>query len=93
MGGMKKAVNTHEAKTHLSRLLKRVALGEEITIASRGEPIASLVPIHSSGVRRQLGMYRGQFVVPEDFNAPLPEPLLEAFEGRPSKRKRLRKKA
>jgi len=90
---MKKAVNTHEAKTHLSRLLKRVALGEEITIASRGEPIARLVPIRPSEARRRLGMLRGQFVVPDNFNAPLPQPLLNAFEGRTSKPKKARKTA
>lgn len=39
-----KAVNTHEAKTQLSRLLRRVAAGEEITIADRGVPVARLVP-------------------------------------------------
>lgn len=90
---MKKAVNTHEAKTHFSRLLKRVALGEEITIASRGEPIARLVPIPATESRRELGIYRGQFVVPDDFDAPLPDDLLDAFEGRPAKPKRGRNKA
>ncbi len=44
MGDMK-AVNTHEAKTQLSRLLRRVAAGEEITIANRGVPVARLVPV------------------------------------------------
>jgi prevent-host-death family protein len=56
---MKKQVNTHEAKTQLSRLLKRVALGEEITIASRGKPVARLVPIPPKELVRQLGMFRG----------------------------------
>jgi prevent-host-death family protein len=87
---MKKEVNTHEAKTHLSRLLKRVALGEEITIASRGRPVARLIPIRAKETGRQLGMFRGKFVVPEDFDAPLPEEILEAFEGR---EKRGRKRA
>lgn len=86
---MKKQVNTHEAKTQLSRLLKRVALGEEITIASRGKPVARLVPIRPKESVRQLGMFRGKFVVPDDFNAPLPDELLDAFEGR---EKRGRKK-
>jgi prevent-host-death family protein len=38
-------VNVHEAKTHLSRLLLRVAGGEEIVIAKAGKPVARLVPI------------------------------------------------
>jgi prevent-host-death family protein len=76
---MKKEVNTHEAKTHLSRLLKRVALGEEITIASRGKPVARLIPIRPKEPRRQLGMLRDKFVVPDDFDVPLPADILGAF--------------
>ena len=33
-------VNIHEAKTHLSRLLRRVAAGEEIVISRAGKPVA-----------------------------------------------------
>ncbi len=86
-----KEVNTYEAKTQLSRLLRRVAAGEEITIANRGVPVARLVPVpRGKGAGRKLGMFRGKFVVPENFNAPLPEEILDAFEGRG---KRTRKKA
>ncbi|HEY2457625.1 MAG TPA: type II toxin-antitoxin system Phd/YefM family antitoxin [Candidatus Acidoferrum sp.] len=88
---MKKEVNTHEAKTHLSRLLKRVALGEEITIASRGKPMARLVPIHEVPARK-LGMFQGKFVIPDNFDEPLPGEILDAFEGK-EKRKRKRKSA
>ncbi|HTL33572.1 MAG TPA: type II toxin-antitoxin system prevent-host-death family antitoxin [Kofleriaceae bacterium] len=42
---MDKGVSVHEAKTHLSRLLARVASGETIVIAKAGKPIARLVPI------------------------------------------------
>jgi prevent-host-death family protein len=87
---MKKHVNTHEAKTQLSRLLKRVALGEEITIANRGRAVARLVPIPTKESGRKLGMFRGKFVVPDDFDAPLPDELLDLFEG---KEKRAGKKA
>ena len=38
-------VNIHEAKTHLSRLLERVAMGEEVIIAKAGTPVAKLVPL------------------------------------------------
>ena len=86
---MSKAVNTHEAKTQLSRLLKRVALGEEVTIASRGKPVARLVPVKAAEGKRKLGMFRGKFTVPDDFDAPLPREILDAFEG---KEKRSRKK-
>lgn len=73
------AVGVHEAKTHLSKLLKRVAAGEEIVILSSGRPVARLVPI-TAPRRRQVGMDRGLFEVPEDFNDPLPDNVLEAFE-------------
>jgi prevent-host-death family protein len=73
------AVGVHEAKTHLSRLLDRVAAGEEIVICRRGEPIARLVGADGP-VRRRLGIDRGRFVVPDDFNAPLPDDLLELFD-------------
>lgn len=76
---MTKSVGVHEAKTHLSRLLEDVAAGEEVVITRRGEQVASLVPVSRPGVRR-LGIDRGRFVVPEDFDAPLPDELLAAFE-------------
>ncbi|AVQ70295.1 MULTISPECIES: type II toxin-antitoxin system Phd/YefM family antitoxin [Microcystis] len=75
-------VNIHQAKTNLSRLLSRVELGEEIVISNRGIPIAKLVPFRTSLDRRSsLGQDRGMFTVPDDFNAPLPEDILVAFEG------------
>lgn len=69
----------HEAKTHLSRLLREVAGGEEITIVRGGVPVARLVPI-APDTRREFGMDAGRYVVPGDFNSPLPDDLLDAFE-------------
>ncbi|MBR8828251.1 MAG: type II toxin-antitoxin system Phd/YefM family antitoxin [Gomphosphaeria aponina SAG 52.96 = DSM 107014] len=69
-------VNIHYCKTNLSKLLARVAQGEEIIISNRGIPVAKLVPLPSSCNRRaSLGSDRGKYIVPEDFNAPLPEYL------------------
>lgn len=79
-------VNIHQAKTHLSRLLQRVAGGEEITIARAGVPVARLVAVEPPRTPRPLGMYRGEFKVPEDFDAPLPDEVLALFEGREPKR-------
>jgi prevent-host-death family protein len=45
-------VGTFEAKTHLTRLLERVAAGEQITITRHGAPIARLVPVKSGGAER-----------------------------------------
>ncbi len=87
-----KKVNTHEAKTQLSRLLRRVAAGEEITIANRGVPVARLVPVPAEKAQRTLGILRGEFTVPDDFDAPLPEAVLDLFEGRKKKRSKKAKK-
>lgn len=72
-------VGVHEAKTNLSKLLRRVALGEEITIRNGRSAVARLVPIEP-GARREFGRDRGLFEVPEDFDAPLPEELQRAFD-------------
>jgi prevent-host-death family protein len=88
-----KRVNTHEAKTQLSRLLRRVAAGEEITIANRGVPMARLVPVPPKKAQRVLGIFRGEFTVPDDFDSPLPETVIEAFEGAKKKTKRKAKKS
>ena len=64
-------VGIHEAKTHLSRLLRRVAAGEVIVIARGGVPLARLVPIHSRA-RRELGRDRGDVVVDPDFDTVSP---------------------
>lgn len=74
------SVGVHEAKTTLSKLLKRVEGGEVIVINRDGKPVAKLVPVDEVE-RRVLGQDVGKFKVPDDFDAPLPESLLEAFEG------------
>ncbi|MFZ0523745.1 MAG: type II toxin-antitoxin system Phd/YefM family antitoxin [Candidatus Acidiferrales bacterium] len=74
-------VNIHQAKTHLSRLLQRVANGEEIIIARAGEPIARLVRIQPERATRPLGMDEGAIKMAEDFDAPLPAELLAQFLG------------
>lgn len=73
-------VNIHQAKTHLSRLLRRVAAGEEIIIAKAGRPLARLVPFSARRDNRRLGAEKGRIVVADDFDAPLPPNLLRDFE-------------
>ncbi|MCD6706302.1 MAG: type II toxin-antitoxin system Phd/YefM family antitoxin [Thiobacillus sp.] len=75
-------INIHEAKTHLSRLLEQVAVGEEIVIAKAGKPIARLVPLEAPPKKRQLGLLKGKLNVPDDFDAPLTGDELTLFEGR-----------
>ena len=84
-----KEVNTYEAKTQFSRLLRRVAAGEEITIANRGVPVARLVPVPKKS-KRKLGFYGDSIKIADDFDAPLPDEILDAFEGR---QRRSRKKS
>lgn len=76
-----KSVNVHEAKTHLSRLLERVAAGEEIIISKAGKPMAKLIPLSKPQMDRVAGLDKGVLRIPEDFDAPLPEDLLELFES------------
>lgn len=73
--------NVHEAKTHFSRILAKVQAGEEVIIAKAGQPIARIVPIRSSELRTPDAERAGLWVA-EDFDAPLPDDLLDAFEGR-----------
>jgi prevent-host-death family protein len=70
-------VNIHEAKTHLSRLLKRVAAGEEITISRAGVPVAKLIASRAQSKSRPMGMDRGKIWMADDFDRP--DPKLEAL--------------
>lgn len=71
--------NVYEAKTHLSRLLRRVRAGEEIIIADAGRPIARLVPIAPSQGPRILGGDEDLVTIADDFDAPLPDSVMESF--------------
>jgi prevent-host-death family protein len=79
---MAKTVNLYEAKTQLSKLVEKAARGEEIVIAKAGEPKARLVPIARPVRNRRPGAWKGRVVIAPDFDAPLPEEVLAAFEGR-----------
>jgi prevent-host-death family protein len=77
-----KQVNIYEAKTQLSRLVEEVEKGEEVVIARAGKPVARLIRVAPAASTRRLGALDGRFRIPDDFNAPLPEEVLAAFEGR-----------
>lgn len=74
-------VNLYEAKTNLSRLVDRAAAGEEIVIAKGGRPMARLVPMSRRTEPRRLGLLKGRVRVSDDFDAPLPEEIEQAFAG------------
>ena len=74
------AVGVHEAKTNLSRLIRRVNAGEDIVITRGGKPVARLVGIEECS-DRVLDRDIGTFEVPVDFDDPLPDDLLKFFDG------------
>ena len=75
-------VNVYAAKTLLSRLIDQVNAGEEVVITRHGRPVARLVPAQAAKPRK-LGLLKGKgYWVADDFDAPLPDDLLDLFEGK-----------
>ena len=64
-------VNIQDAKTHLSRYAKRVKAGETIVLCDRNKPFAEIKPIQCTSKKVRLGVFKRQFEVPDDFDAPL----------------------
>ena len=76
-------LNIHEAKTHLSRHLARLKKGEMILLCKRNAPIAEIHPLPAARTKkRPIGLHKGQFEVTDAFFEPLPQELLDAFEGK-----------
>jgi prevent-host-death family protein len=73
-------INTHQAKTQLSRLIDQAMLGEEVIIARAGKPVARLVPYEVNVQARNGGQWRGKVRMAPDFDQ-LPEDLAAAFRG------------
>jgi len=71
--------NVHDAKTNLSRLLERVAEGEEIIIAKSGRPVAKLVRVAAEP--RRPGRLKGRIRVGPGLEEPLPDEVMAAFRG------------
>jgi prevent-host-death family protein len=61
--------NIHEAKTHLSRLIERLAAGEEIVIAKAGKPVAKLVPYVENKKPRRAGSLKGKIWLAPDWDS------------------------
>lgn len=72
-------VNMHEAKTQLSKLVERVAAGEDIIIGRAGRPVARLVPYVERGQPRRPGAMRGRIRIADDFDE-TPGWLVAAFD-------------
>ena len=75
-------VNIHQAKTQLSKLIEAAEHGEEVIIARAGKPVVRLVPVGAARPHRRPGSLEGRLVISDDFDAPLPDDILDAFEGK-----------
>lgn len=76
-------LNIHQAKTHLSRYLNKLLEGETILLCKRNEPIAEIRRIKKPCLDpRPIGLAKSEFTVPDSFFEPLPEKVLEVFEGK-----------
>ncbi len=75
-------INIHQAKTQLSKLIEAAERGEDVIIARAGKPVVRLVSIGPARPHRRPGSLEGQLIISEDFDAPLPDDILDAFEGK-----------
>jgi prevent-host-death family protein len=73
--------NIHDAKTQFSKLVERVASGEEVVIAKSGRPVARLVRFQERTKQRKLGMMAGQFSLPDDFDSLGRQEIEQLFGG------------
>jgi prevent-host-death family protein len=76
-------VNIFEAKTQLSKLIEMVERGEEVIIARAGKPVARLTQLKPEKKPIIFGLMKGQIWVADDFDAPLPDEILDQFENGP----------
>ena len=75
-------VNIYEAKAKLSEFLDLAARGERVLICKRNRPIAELRAVESARTEpRPIGLARGRVAVPDSFFQPLPDDMLDAFDG------------
>jgi len=76
-------VSVDDIQRELSTYLQRVEAGETLVILRAGKPIAEVKPVVPRvKTLRPFGLCAGEFTVPDDFDAPLPEDILNAFEGK-----------
>jgi antitoxin (DNA-binding transcriptional repressor) of toxin-antitoxin stability system len=77
-------LNVHQAKTHLSKYLDQLAKGETILLCKRNTPIAEIRAVAATRkTKRPIGLAKGKVKISKSFFKPLPDELLDAFEGKP----------
>jgi len=74
-------INIHEAKTQLSRFVDQASTGETVIIARAGKPVARLMPLDSGKVTRTLGLGKGLYVIPADFDQLQAKAIQQMFES------------
>lgn len=75
-------VNIAEAKAKLSEYLDAVAAGQHVIICKRNRPVAELRPAEAPRTEaRPIGLGKGEVSVPASFFEPLPDDVLDGFEG------------
>jgi len=76
-------VNIEDVQRNLPNYLERVEAGETLVIVREGKPVAEVKPIPTRvEALRPVGLCAGEFLVPEGFDAPLPDDILVGFEGK-----------
>lgn len=76
-------LNMHEAKTHLSDVIAKLRPGDRVVLCRRNRPVAEIRPLPTSSLEpRPVGLGKGDVVMPPSFFEPLPEDVLDSFEGK-----------
>jgi antitoxin (DNA-binding transcriptional repressor) of toxin-antitoxin stability system len=75
-------VTVEEIEKHPHEYLHRVIEGETLIVFREDEAVAEMRPLSDSGALRPIGLAKGEFVVPDDFDDPLPDEILDRFEGK-----------
>lgn len=75
-------VNIYEAKTRLSQLVDKAAAGEDVVVSRNGKPLVRITRLAGPKRRVKFGLLKGKLNIPKDFDAPLPDDVAHAFQGR-----------
>jgi prevent-host-death family protein len=75
-------VNLYDAKTRLSQLVDEAAAGEDVVVCRHGKPVVRITRLDAGKRPVKFGVLAGKVRIAEDFDAPLPDEVIAAFEGR-----------
>ena len=75
-------INIYDAKTRLSQLVDKAAAGEDVVVSRNGKPLVRITRLDAPKRQIRFGVLKGKLRIPADFDSPLPDDVLAAFEGR-----------